>query len=342
MVISKELEERAKELHKKYFVADAHYDLLCLLADRHIEGGRRNVINTDYLQKLRDGGVNLIISSIYLETKFVPEMALRRALDQISCMHDELDSCPDVVLCRSTAEIRKAADSGKIALLLSFEGVDPLGTDLRLLRVFYELGVRGVGLVWSRRNAAGDGAFFTSREEGRKGGLTDFGVQVVKEAERLGMYIDVSHLNDEGFDDVCTFAKKPFIASHSNCRALTPVMRNLTDDMIRKLADHDGIMGMNGTKDFVRLVPDGPATAEELSAHGQHVKELVGARRLCFGFDFCDEFRVADNRPKNDAVDYYDHAWELTASLLARGFTEDEIRGVLGENLLNFLARTIG
>jgi membrane dipeptidase len=236
---------------------------------------------------------------------------------------------------------QKGRSDGKIALILSFEGVDPLGTDLRLLRIFYELGVRGVGLVWSRRNAAGDGAFFSPREEGRKGGLTDFGVQVVREAERLGMYIDVSHLNDEGFEDVCTFARKPFIASHSNCRALTPVMRNLTDDMIRRLADHGGIMGMNGSKNFVRLVPDGPAAAEELSAHGQHVKELIGANRLCFGFDFCDEFRTG-SRPKSDAVDYYDHAWELTACLLARGFTEDEVRGVMGGNLLNFLERTIG
>ncbi|MGI6074986.1 MAG: dipeptidase [Pyramidobacter sp.] len=342
MVLCKELEERARNLHKACFVADAHYDLLNLIASKHIEGGRKDVIATDYLKRLRDGGVNLLISSIFVDTQHVPEMALRRALDQIACLHDELDGCPDVALCRTVSEIRSAAADGRIALLLSFEGIDPIGTDLRLLRVFYELGVRGVGLVWSRRNAAGDGAFFSPRPEGQKGGLTDFGVRVVEEAERLGMYIDVAHLNDEGFNDVLKFSRKPFMASHSNCRALTPVPRNLTDDMIRRLAERGGIMGMNCCGGFVRLEKDGPATAAELSAHGAHVKDLVGAEHLCTGFDFCDEIRRAEGRSPSDAVEYYDTSWQLTANLLMRGFSDEEIQGVLGENLLRFLEGTIG
>ena len=342
MVLCKELEERAKSLHKACFVADAHYELLNLIASKHIEGGRRGVIAADYLKRLRDGGVNLLISSIFVDSSHVPEMALRRALDQIACLHDELDDCPDVALCRTVGEIRSAASDGRIALLLSFEGVDPIGTDLRLLRVFYELGVRGVGLVWSRRNAAGDGAFFAPRPEGQKGGLTDFGVRVVEEAERLGMYIDVAHLNDEGFNDVMNFSRKPVMASHSNCRALTPVPRNITDDMIRRLAERGGIMGMNCCGNFVRLEKDGPATAAELSAHGAHVRDLVGAKHLCTGFDFCDEIRLAEGRAPGDSVEYYDTSWQLTAHLLMRGFSDEEIQGVLGENLLRFLESTIG
>lgn len=341
-MLTEELKERAKSLHQKYFVADAHYDLLNLMAAKQIEGGRHNVIASDYLARMREGGLNLVISSIYLDSQHLPEMALRRALDQIACLHDELDSCPELALCRNVAEIRAAVAAGKLAILLSFEGVDPLGNDLRLLRIFYELGVRGVGLVWSRRNYAGDGCFSQPRREGRKGGLTDWGVELLEEAEHLGMYLDAAHLNDEGIADLCNFAQKPFMSSHSNCRALTPVPRNLTDTQIVEIANRGGVIGMNCCAGFTRLVKDGPATAEELSAHGAHIRDLVGAKHLCFGFDFCDEFRISDGRPAADSVAYYDRMWELTAHLLERGFSEEEVRGVMGENLLSFLEKTIG
>ena len=189
MDITPELKERAQALHRNCFVADAHYDLLNLLAAKRLEGERTDVFRTDYLEKIRAGGVDLLISSIFIDDRHVPEMALRRALDQIACMHDELAQCPDLVLCRSVGEIRAARAAGKIALLLSFEGAEPLGNDLNLLRVFYELGVRGIGIVWSRRNYAADGCFFQPRREGRKGGLTDFGARLADEAERLGMYL---------------------------------------------------------------------------------------------------------------------------------------------------------
>lgn len=344
MDITPELKERAQALHRDCFVADAHYDLLNLLAAKRLEGGRTDVFRMDYLEKIRAGGVDLLISSIFIDDRHVPEMALRRALDQIACMHEELAQCPDLVLCRSVAEIRAARAAGKIALLLSFEGVEPLGNDLNLLRAFYELGVRGIGIVWSRRNYAADGCFFQPRREGRKGGLTDFGARLADEAERLGMYLDVSHLNDEGFWDLCALTKRPFIASHSNCRALTPVARNLTDEQIAALAQRGGVMGMNACSDFVRLDAGGAGRADpdELAAHGAHVKQVAGAEHLCFGFDFCDEFRVGNNREPKDAVPFYDESWRLTAALLARGFSEDEVRGALGENLLKFLERTIG
>ena len=344
MDITPELKERAQALHRNCFVADAHYDLLNLLAAKRLEGGRTDVFRTDYLEKIRAGGVDLLISSIFIDDRHVPEMALRRALDQIACMHEELAQCPDLVLCRSVGEIRAARAAGKIALLLSFEGAEPLGNDLNLLRVFYELGVRGIGIVWSRRNYAADGCFFQPRREGRKGGLTDFGARLADEAERLGMYLDVSHLNDEGFWDLCSLTKRPFIASHSNCRALTPVARNLTDEQIAALAQRSGVMGMNACSDFVRLDANGVGRADpdELAAHGAHVKKVADAEHLCFGFDFCDEFRIGNGREPKDAVPFYDESWRLTAGLLARGFSEDEVRGVLGENLLNFLERTIG
>lgn len=337
-----ELLEHAKELHRSCFVADSHYDLLNLVAEKRIEKGRKNVIASDYLKKFRAGGVNLLICSIFIDNHHLPEMGLRRALDQISCLHEEIDECDELVICRNTEEIRKAYSDGRIALLLSFEGVDPLGSDLKLLRVFYELGVRGMGLVWSRRNYAADGAFFHPVPEGKKGGLTDWGVRLVSLAEELGMYIDVSHLNDEGFRDLCSLSQRPFMASHSNCRSLTPVMRNLTDEQIAELGRRGGVMGMNACASFVRLEKDGPATPHELAAHGLHTAAVAGAEHLTFGFDFCDEFRLAHGEKPGDAVNFYDSAYTLTAELLAQGMSECDVRKVLGENTLAFLERTIG
>ncbi|EHM13743.1 Zn-dependent dipeptidase, microsomal dipeptidase [Jonquetella anthropi DSM 22815] len=331
-------------------MADAHFDLLALLAIERLEKGRSHVLRDDFLPEFRAGGVDLIVSSIFVENRYIPEMALRHALDQIACFHEELDECGgSVALCRSTDEIRRARAAGQVAVLLSFEGVDPLGTDLNLLRVFYELGVRGVGLVWSRRNAAADGAFFAPRPEGKKGGLTDWGVQLVKETQRLGMYLDVSHLNDEGFDDLAALGV-PFLASHSNCRALTFTMRNLTDAQMTRLASAGGVMGTNCSSGFVIPSPDRlrrptdpdwrNATPHELALHARHVKELIGSEHLCFGFDFCDRFAPAGQG--HDALGGHTATPEFTVCLIDEGFTDGELQGVLGENLMSFLARTIG
>lgn len=164
-------------------------------------------------------------------------MGLRKALGQISYLYEEVQESPEkLMICYNGEDMERAKQMGKIGFLLSIEGAEPIGTDLSLLRVFYELGVRNLGLVWSRRNAVGDGSFFQPIREGRKGGITSFGVKVIEEAEKLGITIDVSHLNDEGFWDVMEISKKPIIASHSNARSLCSTMRNLTDEQILAIA----------------------------------------------------------------------------------------------------------
>ncbi len=342
--ISHQVRDRAAALHCENLVADAHYDLLCMVYQKRIVEGRKKIIETDYLPALKKGGVNLLICSLFVDDRFLPEMALRHALDQISCLYEELSECGDkLALCRSVAEIRSAYEEGKLAILLSLEGVEPLGNDLALLRVFYELGVRGIGLTWSRRNFAADGCFSHPVVEGRKGGITAWGVELLREAERLGMYIDVSHLNDEGFWDLTKLSSRPFIASHSNSRELSPVMRNLTDEQICAVASRGGVVGLNCCSNFVRI--NGRSTPEEMALHALHTKELVGAEHLCYGFDFCDELhetRLLAPSGNFDSLKFYDHLQEMTEQLILHGFSDEELRGVLGENLLNFLDRTIG
>ena len=300
------------------YVVDAHYDLL-LDVYRLRRQGETKVIERFYLDDLRAAGVNVLICSLFVPSDYIPEMALRVALAQIGNLHAETRESPGLfALCRSAGEARAAVEEGKVALFLSFEGADSLGCDLQLLSVFYELGVRLIGLTWSRRNFAADGCHFHPLEEGAVGGLTPFGVALLKEVGRLGMIVDVSHLNDTGFDDVLRFFDGPVIASHSNCRALCPVARNLTDDQIKRLAERGGVAGLNNMAGFVH--PDGAEVAkrmargEKLTAshfdlgeprwaglleHARHILDLAGEDHLGLGLDLCEFDKPEDERYKS-------------------------------------------
>ena len=336
------LKDHIKRIHENDFIADAHFDLLMDVEEERRCKKRKDVIRKDYLDNLKKGGMNLIVSSLFIENEFIPEMSLKNALDQISAFHYEMDGLKDeIALCKSYDDIINTKNDGKIGVMLSFEGVEPISNDLNLLRVFYELGVRGLGLVWSRRNYAADGCHFKSTREGTRGGLTDFGVEVVEEAERLGMIIDVSHLNDEGFYDVMKFAKGPVIASHSNCRELVNSMRNLTDDQIKCIASCGGVIGMNAAKSFV-AVNKNEADAEQLACHLDHIVKVAGVDYVGLGFDFCDMLALRkspeesgkETMPKLDVMGGHAHIQEFTECLIKHGYSDDDIEKILGGNFL--------
>ncbi len=337
MGTKEELREKISALHRRAFTVDAHFDLPSEVANRR-ERGARKVIAEDYLPGFKAGGLDLIVSAIFIHNLFLPEMGLRKALDQISCLLEELDETPGQFrICRNAAEARAAREAGELGLLLSLEGADPLQNDLGLLRIFYELGVRALGLVWSRRNYAADGCSFHSIQEGRKGGLTAFGVALVQKAEALGMVIDVSHMNDEGFWDVMALAQQPVIASHSNCRALAGSMRNLSDSQIQALAETGGVMGMNALNAFIRD-EDPDAGVDQLVDHVDHIVKIAGIRHVGIGFDLCDSFQnhlnVARALDTHDVLAGHHESGRLTAALLARGYCDGEIELILGGNFM--------
>jgi membrane dipeptidase len=327
-------------------IVDAHYDLLSDVF-RLRTAGERRVIERFYLNDLEMSGVNVLICSLFVRD--VPEMALRHALDQIGMLHYEMEESPGrFALCRSASEVKKTVEAGQKAFLLSFEGVEPLGNDWVLLRLFYELGVRFVGLTWSRRNYAADGCHFRPISEGSPGGLTAFGVQLVEEAERLGMIVDVSHLNDVGFMDVLKFTKKPFIASHSNCRALAGVMRNLTDDQSKALAAKGGVMGLNNMVHFVypsedavgeeipvAKIPEGKPRYEGLLSHARHVIDLVGPDHIGFGFDLC-EFEKPETERNKSAFPTYRHVAPFIERI-GREFSKEVAAKICGENWMRII-----
>ena len=334
-------------------VVDAHYDLLMDVSRLRRRGGTR-VIERFYLDDLRAAGVNVLVCSLFVASEYIPEMALREALRQIGNLHAEMRESPGLLaLCRTAEEARRAVEEGKLALFLSFEGVGPLGSDLQLLSVFHELGVRLVGLAWSRRNAAADGCHFRPLEEGTVGGLTSFGVALLREADRLGMIVDVSHLNDVGFRDVLRFFNGPVIASHSNCRALCGVARNLTDEQIAALASRGGAIGLNNMVHFVyageddrpgcpeavapRLppIPEGRPRYAGLLDHARHIVEVAGEDHVGLGLDLC-EFALPEGERVNSVFPSYRHVAPFVEAV-RREFPPRAADKLLGGNWMRVL-----
>jgi membrane dipeptidase len=342
--MNQDLIRRAARLNARSFVVDAHFDLPWDVANQR-ERGRKQVIADQYLARFREGGFNLILASIFIENFFLPEMGLRRALTQISHLEEELDTLGDaMMLCRRMEDIRQAANSDRIGLMLSLEGADPLQGDLNLLRIFYDLGVRSLGLTWSRRNEAADGCAFTCSAKSRPGGLTAFGRALVQKAEALGMLIDVSHLNEAGFWDVMAAAQLPVIASHTNCRALADTPRNLFDKQIEALAARGGVMGMNAISAFVG---NGARQrgVDDLLDHLDHVVKVAGIAHVGIGFDFCGGFQnylnLAHPLETYDVLAGHHHLKDFTAGLLQRGYREDDIECILGGNFLRVFEKVL-
>jgi membrane dipeptidase len=262
-------------------VIDAHSDILSDIVGRRA-AGQRGILNSAWLPAMDAGGIDARVLALYSPPDYLPELALRRALDAIAALHAELDESPRAALCTTSTEIVRATSEGKKAFVLGMEGVDPLGSDLDLLRIFYELGVRVLGITHAQRNYAADGAFFEPKKTGVVGGLSDFGVALVERAQTMRMILDVSHLNDPGFWDVVKASRAPIIASHSNCRALADHPRNLTDEQIQAVADTGGVIGINSINRFV-TPPDLP----RLLDHVDHLVKIAGKEHVGLGLDFC-------------------------------------------------------
>ena len=326
----------ALNLHKNNIVVDTHLDLAGEIYNRHL-AGEKEVIKNRYLDNFKKGGFNIVVSSLYIDDIFLPEIGLRMALGQISALMEDIESCHgEVVLIKTKEQLQRVAKENKIGIILSFEGLDPIGNDINLLKVFYELGVRAAGLTWSRRNYAADGCSFNPVEEGQKGGLTRFGVEVVKKLEEMNMLIDVSHLNDEGFWDVVKFTKKPFIASHSDVRNIHARMRNLTDEQIKVIAERNGVIGINAYKNIAG-VKDGEDPVKKLADHVEYMANLVGPSHVGYGFDLCNSYYDSELKfkfePNNsDSIASHAEAVLITEELLRRGMPEEDVKLIIGGN----------
>ncbi len=264
----------------------------------------------------------------------------------VDLFHRELAANADLmmpVLKASDCEAAQAA--GKVGAVLSIEGGEAIGDDLSALRNLHRLGLRSLGLVWNQRNLIADGV----GEARTHGGLTNFGVEVVRECNRLGILVDVSHLSDEGFWDVLATSTKPIVATHSNSRAVCHHPRNLSDDQVRALAKNGGVMGMNFAPGFLtdldikaesieeyRRLVAGKTSVESVVRHIDHLVGLVGPDHIGLGSDFDGTGAVPDGL--NDASCLP----ALTEALVARGYSDEVIEKVLGRNFRRVFEAVVG
>jgi membrane dipeptidase len=338
----KSIEERIDRLHAGGIV-DMHFDLPMDLYEKR---DRKNVLEIEFLPELETGNIGVLGVAIYIEDRYLPETGLRVALDQIARLYAETQACQRFAICKRFHEIQKARAEGRIALLITIEGAEPLGTDLNLLRVFYEVGVRSIGLTHARSNAAGHGGIFAASGSAREG-LTALGRDLVRECERLGVIIDLAHINPAGFDEILSITTKPPIVSHTNVRRYYDIERNISDAQIKIVGERCGVIGVNS----VLVSPkEEESTMDRYIDHIEHIANLIGIDGVGIGFDFFEFIyrQWPESRQKELAAKFttphfipelrnHSHARNLTRRLIERGFSDEQIEKILCENWLRIL-----
>jgi membrane dipeptidase len=337
------IDEATRKFHDAAVVVDAHSDVFCDVARRR-QQGESDVLRRLHVPAWRAGGVDVVVTTLYTEPEHKPDRALRRAVTLLGAGLNDIDETYEINLCRTRAEIDATVGRNQLAFVLAIEGGEPLQDGVESLRVFYQLGVRVLGLTWNQRNLLAEGV----GEERAAGGLTELGREMVREANRLGVLLDVSHLSVKSFWDMLETSEAPIIASHSNAKALCGHRRNLDDAQITALAEKGGIIGVNGVASFLDN-NERQASLERVLDHIDHIAQLVGIERVALGPDFVDYLREGPGSFASGDDIVYPTGFEniaampnVTAGLLRRGYSEDETRGVLGGNFLDVLTRVAG
>jgi membrane dipeptidase len=331
-------------------VVDLHNDLALAIAKRRYDGCYDS-LRTYWLPRLRSGGVRVVVAPIFISDVYLPDGALRHAFQVVDGLYQEIaDNAGEIELALSVADITRINDAGKIALVLSFEGAEPLGQDLSGLRLFHRLGLRMLSFTWMRRTAFADGTW----ENETRGGLSRLGRDAVREMNRLGVIVDVSHASDRSTLDILETSTAPVIASHSNARAVRDHPRNITDEMIRAIAASGGVMGFVAVSRFVSAEP---ATLARWVEHAEHFAEVAGIEHVAVGADFAHHIYeigasqgIAEWRPEEQGAATQpfegmlgpEDLPALTAELRRRGFSDEDLHKVLRDNALRVMRQVWG
>lgn len=331
--------------HNK-MVVDMHCDTISALYWKRkkgcVEHLSSNSLSVD-LHKMQAGGYALQNFAVFVDMERVDD-PLDTALGMISLYHQEVGLCHgEIATALSWADICRNQEQGRISALLTMEEGGILKGSLMNLEKLYRLGVRMIGLSWNHPNEIGfpnlqkdryGNPLFTMRSDE---GLTEFGLEVVREAQRLGMIVDVSHLSDGGFWDVVQHTEQPFVASHSNAQAVCGVCRNLTDEMIRALADKGGVMGINLCEDFLCTENKrGPGMLlDAVIRHICHIIQVGGEDCCGLGSDLDGIEGNRDIRTAGDMV-------RLSERLEREGFLPRQIDKICKGNVLRVYRDILG
>ena len=316
-------------------IFDGHSDLLYDVTRRRL-AGENCVLERRHRQKLRKGRIGGLGLSLWVTAEPDSFWAAypgwdgwRRTEEMMACFQAELADSPWLVPVRTAAEAREVQAAGKTFAFLAVEGMEPVGNRLERLEQYARWGARIGMLTWNEENllAAGAGADPDK-------GLTALGREAVRRMQRLHIIPDVSHTSDGTFRDIIRLAEGPVIASHSNCRALCDVRRNLTDDQLRAIRDTGGVVGVNVYHGFVHEDPR-RQTAAMLARHAAHMAEVMGPEHVACGFDFCQYFGSGNEgcEGMEDCGQTRNFFFELERV----GFSAAERQAIAGENLLRVL-----
>ncbi len=306
-------------------VIDAHADTLLKLYFASLMRFSSQENDPLHITKeyLEEGNVNVQVFAMFVPPK-LEKIGLEVTLEMIALAKD-LAKEKNFTIIKSSKELgyishKKESTTG---MVLSIEGAIALERNLKILPLVHELGVRNIGITWSRPNLFGEGVNFNEKKTGH--GLSKDGIQLLEEMENLGMVIDVAHLNYEGYMDVMQFTDAPFIDSHSNAHSICPVSRNLTDDQLEMIGSADGVVGVNFYPKFLSITPE-KASINDVIKHIKYIAELIGVKHVGLGSDFdgiaTTPIGLEDARKMK----------ELVPLLEKEGFSSKETSKIMGGN----------
>lgn len=369
------LRARAHRLHREAIVIDTHADLtpfiqkdtrLPRISDPDMTGPaydpstdpRQAPIETNWQQgfppgpwsfterhsdgymdlpRMREGGLDTEFFAVYMEREPRPGMAVKRALGQIESIHALCRKySEDIALATTAAAVRNIVGSGRIAALIGLEGGYMIEDDLRVLRMFHKLGVRYMTLTHSFNTHWADSSGTGQEVPPRHGGLSPFGREVVKEMNRLGMMVDISHVADATFYQVLKVTRAPVIASHSSVDGVKPHARNMSDDMLRALAENGGVIHINAVIKYIDPIERDRTPLSVFIDHIEHAVRIAGADHVGLGLDY------GYKAPAPLGLEDISKLEAVTYELLKRGFDEATVRKILGENTLRVMREVEG
>jgi membrane dipeptidase len=370
-VTADDISARARKLHFSSLVVDTHDDTTQRFLDGKFDLGPRDASGSIDIPRMKEGGLGAIFFSIWMPSKITGPEAVKRALMQIDAVREQIRKHPgDLVLATTAEEVRAAHRQGKIAALMGVEGGHMIASDLGVLRSYWALGVRYMTLTHSGNDEWAD----SSTDTPAHNGLTEFGKDVVREMNRLGVLVDISHVSDKTFYDALEVSNAPVFASHSSCRAICDAPRNMTDEMIKALAAKGGVMQINYHVGFLSQEFRGAYTPEVAKQLGEEVKKRCGNDEGCQfieGDKVTREFVAQGKLPRVDWTKIIEHIDrvvkiagtdhvglgsdfdganmpfgmedasklpQITDALLRKGYSEGDIKKILGENTLRVMA----
>jgi membrane dipeptidase len=352
---------------------DTHLDVMQRVLIEGVDLGKALPDGQVDFPRLKKAGVNAPFFALYIPTNYKGGEAVRRTLDFRDAAQKMLDTHrSEVEQAGNAADIERITKAGKLAIVLTLEGGHQIGNDIAVLRVYHRLGIRAMTLTHFRNNEWAD----SSTDKPEHNGLADFGKEVVREMNRLGMIVDISHVSDKTFYDAVAVSTKPVIASHSSCRALADVPRNMTDDMLRALAKNGGVIGINFAPGFLNredavetmksigrraadepklsgkalddyskaeiLKEDGPhaktahADLNDVVAHIDHAVKIAGIDHVGIGSDFDGIPGV----PKG--LEDIGKMPALWSALRAKGYSQADIDKIKGGNFMRVIREVTG